>query len=137
MNNTDKLLRAFIEASGYEIEEVYSVYTNVSDVLNYTTSIKPCASLSQGDWACRVDVDYKVTKKVDPLDVLYDGVTLRQLINHIIDISCNPTLPDRSKWIEYPEKSFDAIINHFGDKAEATGDDVGYEVLGVGLFMED
>jgi len=57
MNNTDKLLRAFIEASGLEIREEYSVYTNVSDVLDYTTSAKPSPLLSQGDFPCRVEVD--------------------------------------------------------------------------------
>lgn len=48
MTNTDKLLRAFIEASGYEIEEIESV-----------DSI-PC----NGGFRAGGDIiDYKVTKK--------------------------------------------------------------------------
>ncbi len=52
MNNTDKLLRAFIEASGYEIEEVKA---------KETSSIM-CGGNTYSN------IDYKVTKKKqDPL----------------------------------------------------------------------
>ncbi|HHZ69185.1 MAG TPA: hypothetical protein EYN54_02655 [Methylococcaceae bacterium] len=49
MNNTDKLLRAFIEASGYEVEDIkedvfLGCYSGVDQYRNQTT-------------------DYKVTKK--------------------------------------------------------------------------
>tara|TARA_R100000951_G_scaffold112182_1_gene112184 strand:+ start:5930 stop:6211 length:282 start_codon:yes stop_codon:yes gene_type:complete len=47
MNNTEKLLRAFIEASGYEVEEVQSVES------------APC----NGGFCAGGDIiDYKVTK---------------------------------------------------------------------------
>ena len=68
MDNTDKLLRAFIEASGYEVEGEYSVYYNISDELDYVTSVKPSTLLSQGDYPCRVEVDYKVTKRDEIID---------------------------------------------------------------------
>ena len=52
MNNTDKLLRAFIEASGYEIQEV--------------TTIKDGQSVSENDViygnVTTTTTDYKVTK---------------------------------------------------------------------------
>lgn len=48
MNNTDKLLKAFIEASGYEVEETTETKTEV---------------VGEGViWGTKV-VDYKVTKK--------------------------------------------------------------------------
>jgi hypothetical protein len=31
--------------------------------LDYVTSVKPSTLLSQGDYPCRVEVDYKVTKR--------------------------------------------------------------------------
>lgn len=48
MNNTEKLLRAFIEASGYEAEETPIIFKSVTDGSVVQTGI-----------------DYKVTKKVD------------------------------------------------------------------------
>ena len=52
MNNTDKLLRAFIEASGYEIKEVVvdKVIPDLSRVERSTLTIKDV-------------IDYKVTKR--------------------------------------------------------------------------
>ena len=50
MNNTDKLLRAFIEASGFSIEE----------------NTSKCSSLESNDrdfFGNYIKVDYKVTKK--------------------------------------------------------------------------
>lgn len=60
MNNTDKLLRAFIEASGYEIKETQKVFIKGVEQ-------KGCGSLIPID-ADNIDYlevfnDYKVTKK--------------------------------------------------------------------------
>ena len=60
MNNTDKLLRAFIEAQGFEIEEVINkralVKVGELDTTPYPDYI--------------TTIDYKVTKKAD------DGIVL-------------------------------------------------------------
>ena len=58
MNNTDKLLRAFIEASGFEIEETQKVF--IKGVL-----YKGNSSLIPVDDLDSVEIinDYKVTKK--------------------------------------------------------------------------
>lgn len=60
MNNTDKLLRAFIEASGYEIEEITTRKILVSaepptrdEFINGSTVIET--------------IDYKVTKRHAPV----------------------------------------------------------------------
>lgn len=57
MNNTEKLLRAFIEVSGYEIEEVKSVEKVKFSILKavLTDRFNP-----QRD---KVTIDYKVTKR--------------------------------------------------------------------------
>ena len=58
MNNTDKLLRAFIEASGFEIEEVSNTYISGikyggdAPLIPFTPMDKVTTS-----------IDYKVTKK--------------------------------------------------------------------------
>lgn len=57
MNNTDRLLRAFIEASGYEIEEIPKTDTVIDfkggiDWLGYYPTSKTVTT-----------IDYKVTKK--------------------------------------------------------------------------
>ncbi len=65
MNNTEKLLRAFIEASGYDIEEV-AVGFGTCDCFN---SNPACRAFSRGCSKChgtgiaQGEYDYKVTKR--------------------------------------------------------------------------
>ena len=100
MNNTDKLLRAFIEASGYEIEtkvtsqELHNPHNSNVEIITST--------------------DYKVTKKVSIQHDWYDGVTLNDLVKNIIILS---NLEDQYKFIKYPKESFHAVIDWFGDDA--------------------
>ena len=100
MNNTEKLLRAFIEASGYGIKEEYSIYTNVSGVLDYKTNTKPDESLLQGTFPCKVEVDYKVTKKsfiscvIDEWEDLTDYeklMVLKEEIKQVQEVPCEKT----------------------------------------------
>jgi hypothetical protein len=60
-NNTDKLLRAFIEASGYEVEEIKSTSNFYG-----TGYVNKDGSLKEGAIpAGKVEsIDYKVTKKM-------------------------------------------------------------------------
>jgi len=63
MNNTDKLLRAFIEASGYEVEEIFEQKIPSGQII--------------------VPHDYKVTKK-ENIDISssFDFGQLSPEINH-------------------------------------------------------
>ena len=60
MNNTHALLLAFIEASGYEVEEEYKVY--VSGVYIRTQSHEE-GHKPGNQFPVHNEVDYKVTKK--------------------------------------------------------------------------
>ena len=60
MNNTDKLLRAFIEASGYEIEEVKTVTKQKFSVA------KALFTERYNSQQPITTIDYKVTKKIPP-----------------------------------------------------------------------
>ena len=81
MNNTDKLLRAFIEAQGFDIEEVttrtekeYQEYMS-----RHIESGVPSYGLTRQEWFV---IDYKVTKKKDiALELLIE------IINSDDDIS--------------------------------------------------
>lgn len=57
MNNTDKLLRAFIEASGYEIEDIKST------VAPKFSLIKALITDRYNQQLPVTTIDYKVTKK--------------------------------------------------------------------------
>jgi len=102
MTNEMKLLRAFIEASGFDVEEV---------------RLSPLGL--RGDELIHVNkvINYKVTKKPDPLLARYNGVFLNQLTQNVIDIECDPTTGIDDKWIKYPKEAFDAVIDWFGDDA--------------------
>ena len=127
MNNTDKLLRAFIEASGFEIEEGKVTAGDLID-RSYSSASYSTKEMKQrypnkhldtecfgGKWIVSEPViEYKVTKKPE---LLYDGISLRQLTQNVIDIECDPTLAIEDKWIKYPKDSFYAVIDWFGNDA--------------------
>ena len=79
MNNTDKLLRAFIEASGFEIEEV----------VNTTTAVTASAGIDiLGVWPGSIDVttvDYKVTK---PETIMQHPVEFAQCDGDLFSLGC-------------------------------------------------
>jgi len=107
-----KLLRAFIEASGYEIEEV---------------TLSPLGLRGGELRMMGAVIDYKVTKKPDPLDVMYDGVSLLQLVENVYQ---------ESEWIKYPKESFYAVIKWFGDEAERINEHR-YNINGVEVSLND
>ena len=104
MTNEMKLLRAFIEASGFEIKQTGG---------------------RVGDRAWTVD--YKVTKKPDPLDVMYNGVSLSQLVENVYQ---------EIEWIKYPKESFYAVIEWFGDEAERVNEHR-YNINGVEVSLNE
>ena len=124
MNNCEKKLDALIDALGFDVERVT---TNRDEVEDYKAH-RDCVIGS-----CQVGMipignrpkpkyDYKLTKRANPLDVKYNGVTLRKLTGNIIDIECNPTLSKDDKWIHYNKEQFDAVVHCFGDKAVMDGE---------------
>lgn len=134
MTNEIKLLRAFIEASGYDIEEEF--------ILHIACKCRPNSAVLGGDRDCDIccgtgqdggDFDYKVTKKPNPLHVYYDDVQLEQLVANVIHLSeCN----DSERWIKYPKASFDAVVDWFGFQAERANAHR-YIILGVEVSLDE
>ena len=112
MTNEIKLLRAFIEASGFDVEEV---------------RLSPLGL--RGDELIHVNkvINYKVTKKPDPLDVMYDGVSLLQLVENVYQ---------EIEWIKDPKESFYAVIEWFGDEAERVNEHR-YNINGVEVSLNE
>jgi len=87
MNDTHKLLLAFIEASGFDVEELRQVefYGSEYETLAESPNILPGIEVSQnekGKYQCYLTVfDYKLTKKED-IAIFY----LKQCMDHIDNI---------------------------------------------------
>ena len=64
MNNTDKLLRAFIEASGFDVEEVETTKDFYSPQWINTDGSLMDGAVPMGTVK---DIDYKVTKKQEDI----------------------------------------------------------------------
>ena len=118
MDNIEKKLDALIGALGFDVERI-----NVNPRKNDRFPSDPI-------------YDYKLTKRKDPLDVLYDGVPLRQLTYNIIDLSVKPFLDKKYKWIKYPKVQFDAVIESFGDDATKINDD-SYLIFGIEVSLDE
>ena len=68
MNNTEKLLRAFIEASGFDVEEVETFneaqyLVDKEDHKNNPNDYRGAFCKSPPFKASYIEIDYKVTKK--------------------------------------------------------------------------
>ena len=138
MNNTEKLLRAFIEASGFDIEEVETFneaqyLVDKEDYKNNPNDYRGAFCKSPPFKASYIEIDYKVTKKPDQLNKLYDGISLRQLTQNVIDIECDPL--SGFKFIKYPKDSFHAVIDWFAHDAKRV-DDHTYYVLSVEVSLD-
>lgn len=71
MNNTHKLLLAFIEASGYEVEEVRMDYPKAKQYIDLDGN--PYEVPIDGQ-SVSITTDYKVTKKKSQADEDYEAV---------------------------------------------------------------
>ena len=116
MNNTDKLLRAFIEASGYEIEEVSLAKTKVPKGADIDTA--QVIRISGDGLYYTSGIDYKLTKKIPPYEsvepvkfvegqgyergvfVSDDNKYYRSLIGSLYGLNYEP-LNDIHAWAEY------------------------------------
>ena len=100
MNNTEKLLRAFIEASGFDIEELvdtkqtpiskqsglHRITSSAITMKNSNLVVESDGAYKRGDDECyylkaSFDVDYKVTKKVDTAS------SLNQTLDEFIELT--------------------------------------------------
>lgn len=72
MNNTDKLLRAFIEASGYEVKEISPTITKERREFLESENMLFTLAVEEG-------CDYKVTKK--PVDTSMADAWVKDKIN--------------------------------------------------------
>lgn len=115
MANEMKLLMAFIEASGFDVEEVDT------------------SPLKHDRYPHTPIIDYKVTKKPDPLLTLYKGVPLSQLVKNVYELSISN---HSERWIKYPEDQFHAVVNWFGCMADKQSDTY-YLIHGVEVFLDE
>lgn len=89
MNNTDKLLRAFIEASGFEIESKSGSGVLCDCFNNGLEAPSRGCFKCQGTGTSHYNVDYKVTKvkpksKVDPFLIYLSSCLSPEQYNEII-----------------------------------------------------
>ncbi len=112
MDNVEKLLRAFIEASCYEIEECVDMQHHI--------------------------YDYKVTKKESPLDKMFQcgqhKVSLSQLVNNIVEIS---TYEEEFRFINYSKEIIDAIISSKLFEDIETINEGSYSIYGVKVSCDE
>tara|TARA_R110000772_G_C13203340_1_gene430288 strand:- start:359 stop:970 length:612 start_codon:yes stop_codon:yes gene_type:complete len=73
-------------------------------------------------------------KPIDPLDVLYDGVALRHLVENINQLS---ELDEKYRWIKYPKCSYDAVYDSFSEKMIIWATKHYFEVLGVKVVLDE
>jgi len=128
MTNEIKLLRAFIEASGFDVEDTQKVIIKGVEHKGKAHEI-PVDDLD----SMEIINDYKVTKKPDPLRKEYSGVSLEQLVKNIFTVS---NLDDGYKFINYDRDQFNAVYDWFiHDVKEKTSDSFliyGVTVMGYG-----
>jgi hypothetical protein len=78
--------------------------------------------------------DIKGNNGIDPLDVLYNGVALRQLVENINNLS---ELDKNYRWIKYPLDSYCAVYGHFSKKMIIWSCKNYFEVLGVKVTLDE
>ena len=142
MNKLEKKLDALIHALGFDVETLNTKTYGHARELNHSERM---FNGTRGELEFQGEglykevtrhTNYKLTKRTDPLDVLYDGVTLRQLAENIIELKCNPLLPTENKWIKYPKASFEAVVDWFGFQAERKNEHR-YIILGVEVSLDE
>ncbi len=158
MTNEMKLLMAFIEASGFDVEVILDYQERkltkqeASGYFNpFGFGLKPtrhleCEKCELGQYAYLIDddgmyterltspnIDYKVTKKPTLQDIVINGISLAQYISNIVDIK---HYDEDVRFICYSKEVIDAIISS-GFFKEATITDKGYLIEGVRVNYEN
>lgn len=166
MNNTEKLLRAFIEASGYDVKEDNKTFVNgelwgvkysfipttIDDVVTHSTDYK----VTKRNPTKRLDVplckkglsDNKLSEPNTRvgIDKLLDT---RSTINGVIVMVDNVTidqlvknilslsqLKDELRFIKLNDRDFSGVVSWFGDLAERQSDHY-YLIFDVEVFLDD
>ncbi len=136
MNNTEKKLDALIDALGFDVEKVT---TNRSEVEQFKirkrdiidrclVGYTPIGSRPKPKY------HYKFTKRDETLDVLYDGVKLRQLVENVKDLS---GLDGKYRWIKYPRDSYYAVLGNFSGRMGIWYGVNNFQVLGVKVMLDE
>jgi hypothetical protein len=132
MNNIEKKLDALIGALGFDVEEAHIPADDMdASEWNKMFTSRYCSAIPTRPVAT---INYKLIKRKDPLDIFYDGVTLRVLTNNVIDIMTNP-FP--YKWIAYKKEAYDAVLGWFGDKFVILSDNKSFKVFGVRVILDE
>jgi len=134
----EKKLDALIDALGFDVERVETGIVhcdchNSNPLARY--HMAGCMKC-QGTGVLHGVFDYKLTKRPNPLDVLYDDISLRQLTQNVIDLEVDPTLSASDKWIKYPKEQFFAVIDWFGNDAKRMNEHR-YNVFSVGVSLDE
>lgn len=142
MNNTEKLLRAFIEAQGFEIERIVntkevSIPRNSGLAVHHNLAVDNQGAYKRGDDECyylkaSMEVDYKVTKKPLIKDIIIGGLPLTQYITNIIN---HKECAEEFRFIRYSKEVVDAIVGS-GFFSVAGEIDGGYLIEGVRVLYE-
>jgi hypothetical protein len=131
MNNTEKKLDALIDALGFDVVEtpVFMARPDGGDKVHIRTDIK----LTKRNKPVR---DCSVTGNdfIDSLDVSYDDVSLRQLVENINQLS---ELDKDYRWIKYPLDSYYAVYGHFSSKMIIWSCKNYFEALGVKVMLDE
>ena len=130
MNNIEKKLDALIDALGFDVEEL-----TIKKML-VTAGVPSIREFTQG---CDVITytDYKLTKRKGPLDVLYCGITLRELTNNVMCIQCDPALAKKDKWIAYKKDAYEAVLCWFELKMHINKGVFSFEVFDVKVILDE
>ncbi len=126
MNNCEKLLRAFIEASGYSIEKLVdrkeTVISKQSGINRITISALSCGvsglvvdntgAFKRGEDECyylkpTLDVDFKVTKKLTPVNAI-------ESLRHVIE--CNEHRMSNARLCFYSFKTYQPKDSYLDEK---------------------
>ena len=134
MSNIEKKLDALIDALGFDVKRVCDIeYIYKSEDLQDDGEPKEYALAD----SIIDNSTYKLTKRKDPLDVLYCGITLRELTNNVMCIQCDPTLATNDKWIAYKKDAYEAVLCWFEFKMHINKDVFSFKVFDVQVILDE
>jgi hypothetical protein len=131
MNNTKKKLDALIDALGFDIVET-PIFMNRPDGA-YKVHIRTDFKLVKRDAPVR-DCSVTGNDLIDSLDVLYDDVSLRQLVENVNQLS---ELDKKYRWIKYPKDSYNAVFRYFSNNMIVWSCANSFDVLGVKVMIDE
>jgi hypothetical protein len=149
MSDEMKLIMALCDAMGFDVEETKTFDSD--DVIKWSNRWKTLEGLGVSfvpPDRPTPTVKYKITRRdktvrdwsvtgndlIDSLDVLYDGVALRQLVKNINEL---PDLAKKYRWIKYPRDSYNAVFEYFNGRMIVWSCANSFDVLGVKVMLDE